>query len=226
MLVLPQNITPQPWHTQNYPYEFINDTAVHYSSGVTCDVYDWKSFQVSLIDQSGHVGAAPNLSIWIEAALTPVESVTWVSSAGRPGPQGQGDVNGDGMVTQADVDLIAQIIALTYVPSPAETFRADVNGDGVIDVLDIGAAQRLIAGNLVPSVIAPGWPTLVVSMPTFGQVRAPLVVAGAGAAVATERALAMMFDEYCCYARLCIQAASVVAGASWQAKVYFASKSG
>jgi len=54
----------------------------------------------------------------------------------------QGDVNFDGLVNQADMDKLGQIILGLDAP----TIGADVNGDGMIDMGDVIAVELLISG--------------------------------------------------------------------------------
>ena len=57
-----------------------------------------------------------------------------------------GDVDGDGLVTSADVQLVLQHIAGAITLEPWQQERADVNGDGVIDSADVQLLQQYIVG--------------------------------------------------------------------------------
>jgi hypothetical protein len=67
----------------------------------------------------------------------------------------RGDVNGDGVVDQADKDIVIRIIqelpdAVTELPySAAIMARADVNGNGVVDIGDIVAINTIIAAGTI-----------------------------------------------------------------------------
>ena len=52
-----------------------------------------------------------------------------------------GDVNGDGMVNIADINVIIDIIL-----SGGSNTAADVNGDGVVNISDINAIINIILG--------------------------------------------------------------------------------
>jgi len=62
----------------------------------------------------------------------------------------EGDVNGDGVIDQADLDMIAaSILDPVANPLTPEQFRrADVDGNGVVDVYDISLIARYIAGEI------------------------------------------------------------------------------
>ena len=53
-----------------------------------------------------------------------------------------GDVNGDGVVDVADVNLIISIMLGKTAAVPA----ADVNGDGIVDVSDANLAINIMLG--------------------------------------------------------------------------------
>ena len=55
----------------------------------------------------------------------------------------RGDVNGDGVVNVADINVIVNIILGGHV-SPEIMKRADVNNDGVVNVSDINIVISLI----------------------------------------------------------------------------------
>ena len=65
-----------------------------------------------------------------------------------------GDVNGDGLVNQADVDLLLKYNAGLNVSIVFEA--ADLNGDGIINIADISTLQRYISG--IETQIAPKKP--------------------------------------------------------------------
>ncbi len=48
-----------------------------------------------------------------------------------------GDVNGDGLVTQADVDLVSGVLGMRY-GDPGFDARADLDGDGIVTFADLG----------------------------------------------------------------------------------------
>ena len=56
-----------------------------------------------------------------------------------------GDVNGDGVVTIADVTMLVNII-LGKTTSGFDTRVADVNGDGVVTIADVTALVNIILG--------------------------------------------------------------------------------
>ena len=58
-----------------------------------------------------------------------------------------GDVNGDGVLTEADEDLL-KILAKPHAREPTEDELAagDLNGDGKLDQRDLVLLKRLLAG--------------------------------------------------------------------------------
>ena len=60
--------------------------------------------------------------------------------------QGYGDVDGDGYVTDADAQLIAEYTIDTATLTPAQLIRADVRGTGVVDSSDMLVIQQYVAG--------------------------------------------------------------------------------
>ena len=80
--------------------------------------------------------AGIGLGIWY-ATRTPHE--------GRIAPaDGRGDVDMDGWVTQADVNLIQQIILGTFTPTAEQFRRADIKVDGLVNAIDLVATKRYI----------------------------------------------------------------------------------
>jgi hypothetical protein len=57
----------------------------------------------------------------------------------------QGDVNGDGAVNQADIDIVMRIIMGYEYPADVVE-RADVNKNGVVDMGDVVAIERIMHG--------------------------------------------------------------------------------
>ncbi|MEM7317071.1 MAG: dockerin type I domain-containing protein, partial [Planctomycetota bacterium] len=81
-----------------------------------------------------------------------------------------GDVNGDGTISVADVELLNQIAAgAAELPGNVNERDADINGDGIIDQTDAQLLQGFLDGN--PPVI----PT---ANPRGGQVINPAFGAG------------------------------------------------
>lgn len=61
------------------------------------------------------------------------------------GPQSvTGDLNGDGVVTQADLDLMVAAFGQRQ-GDPLYTTQADLNGDGIIGQADIQALTAILA---------------------------------------------------------------------------------
>ena len=56
-----------------------------------------------------------------------------------------GDVNGDGKVDVADVNIIIDMI-LQLTPTTSYNNRGDVNGDGKVDVADVNIVIDTILG--------------------------------------------------------------------------------
>ncbi len=80
-----------------------------------------------------------------------VSTVTIVSlptiSVSRPLICGTvGDVNADGIISTADIDLIRAITLGKYSPSPTETAAADINGTGGVTTADITYLRQYIDG--------------------------------------------------------------------------------
>ena len=59
-----------------------------------------------------------------------------------------GDVDGDGVVTAKDGDLISQAVAGLITLTPSQATRADVNGDGVVDEIDHLLILQYAAGQI------------------------------------------------------------------------------
>ncbi|MBI2663984.1 hypothetical protein HYX10_01435 [Candidatus Woesearchaeota archaeon] len=59
---------------------------------------------------------------------------------------GFGDVDGDGVVSVADSDLISKFVAGQVVFSADQKLRADVSGDGVVSVTDALFVQQFVGG--------------------------------------------------------------------------------
>lgn len=57
-----------------------------------------------------------------------------------------GDVNGDGVISKADVTLVQQYLAGTVEFDKYQKIAADVNVDGNIDISDTTDIQKLLAG--------------------------------------------------------------------------------
>lgn len=78
----------------------------------------------------------------------PMKSTPDATTSTPPGPMAQ-DVNHDGQITCADVDLVKA--SFGQKDSPAGSNRADVNKDGVVNVLDLAlVTQKLIPGTTCP----------------------------------------------------------------------------
>lgn len=73
-----------------------------------------------------------------------------VKDDSQPGPAKNWDVNGDGTVDVADVNLIINVMlgkgSLTPDPSPEGEGRCDVTGDGTVDVADVNAVINIMLG--------------------------------------------------------------------------------
>ena len=63
---------------------------------------------------------------------------------------GLGDVNQDGWVSQADIDMIKAIILGKIIPTTVEFARADCNKDGVISMTDASYIKAILDGRWVP----------------------------------------------------------------------------
>lgn len=98
-----------------------------------------------------------------------------------------GDVNGDGVITQADVDMITQHLAGVITLSPGQRQLADVDGSGVIDINDITALVNYINGDSratlpICRMLALNTATPA-GLPTFIVAGAPVVTAPASFSV-------------------------------------------
>lgn len=58
----------------------------------------------------------------------------------------RGDVNGDGVITKDDADVILQSVGGTVTLSDIQQWCADVNNDGTVDNMDSVAIQRYVSG--------------------------------------------------------------------------------
>jgi hypothetical protein len=69
-----------------------------------------------------------------------------------PGEYMKGDVNGDGVVTKEDADLILQYVVGNINLSPAQLAAADVNNDGIVSAADAALImQGIVDGTFKPS---------------------------------------------------------------------------
>lgn len=59
----------------------------------------------------------------------------------------KGDVNRDGVIDQADVDMIGDAAVQSVTLSEDQKKYADINGDGYVDSIDMGQANLIIKGN-------------------------------------------------------------------------------
>lgn len=59
-----------------------------------------------------------------------------------------GDVNNDGIISNADVTLVRQYVADMVEFDTYQKIAADVNGDGKISMLDVVMIQQVLSGQL------------------------------------------------------------------------------
>lgn len=67
------------------------------------------------------------------------------NAAGNAGPGLRGDLNHDGAVNEADVDVLVQSFGLAE-GDPEFNKEADLNGDGVVNIQDYNILRGLIRG--------------------------------------------------------------------------------
>lgn len=68
------------------------------------------------------------------------------ANKGRPAPaNGFGDINQDGYVNDADIELLNKIMLGTYTPTAEQIRRADVNVDGNINIVDYLMIEKYIS---------------------------------------------------------------------------------
>lgn len=77
--------------------------------------------------------------------------LAWASNRLPPGaklpPCGQyGDVDGDGYITQADVDMVADYLVGLIELSAEQLTRTDVNNDGIVDIGDMTLIAEYLSG--------------------------------------------------------------------------------
>lgn len=201
-----------------WDYLLLDDAVEHNS--VVVDMWDLQEKAIHVfITERTHATAADFLQLWVEVSpLGADRSVTWVTGTpGRPGPNGEGDVDGDGVVTSADVILVErQVLALD-----PPTFRGDVNGDGAWNALDITACERLVAGIYAGSA---NWAatTEINHWTRIGNVQ--IINSQGTEQWGTQQSLILPFTTNMRYARLCAQVNSVVADAYWLVKAYIRGK--
>ncbi len=58
-----------------------------------------------------------------------------------------GDVDGDGDITQVDVDLASELVLVGNL-TPDQLKRIDVNGDGIADIRDLVILKRYVLGEI------------------------------------------------------------------------------
>ncbi len=81
------------------------------------------------------------------AIIAPPTLITPLVPVSKPLVCGNvGDVNRDGLISQADSDATAQIVAGSFTPSAVQQVSADVNGDGQVNASDITILNRFISG--------------------------------------------------------------------------------
>ena len=72
-----------------------------------------------------------------------IDDITIYGCADDPQPVLKGDVNGDGEVNIADINLLANII-LGFDAGESTMIRADVNEDGEINIADVNDVIDII----------------------------------------------------------------------------------
>ena len=72
-----------------------------------------------------------------------IDDITIYGRDDEPQPALKGDVNGDGEVNIADINLLANII-LGFDAGGSTMIRADVNEDGEINIADVNAVIAII----------------------------------------------------------------------------------
>lgn len=84
----------------------------------------------------------------IVAAICIVATVSSVSVVGASALTRHlyGDINGDGVISMADANLVQQYLAGIVELDKYQKIAADVNADGVIDIDDVTDIQKLLAG--------------------------------------------------------------------------------
>lgn len=101
----------------------------------------------------------------------------------RPPPCGNmGDVDGDGMVTPVDADLVARYVANIITLTPEQLARADVDGSGEVDVFDGMMIAQYVEGviNTFPvcATLPPGANILISGVEYTATVSLPVKPAG------------------------------------------------
>lgn len=59
-----------------------------------------------------------------------------------------GDVNNDGIISNADITLVQQYIARLVTFDTYQKIAADVNGDGKVSMVDVTLMQEVLAGKI------------------------------------------------------------------------------
>lgn len=106
-----------------------------------------------------HSSSGKTLVIWVGVGLT-LGGLLWLLLRNKPagaeppdpkvkaGPEGMGDIDMDGWVSQLDIDLMKDIMFQRISPTAEEFRRADLNQDGYVDSTDISSAMLIIDGRL------------------------------------------------------------------------------
>lgn len=66
----------------------------------------------------------------------------------RPGPDGRGDLDGDGLIGASDARHVLEAVVRARALTPQQARRGDVDGDGDVDVADAQRLEQLLAGTL------------------------------------------------------------------------------
>ncbi len=167
--------------------ETINDTRVHYSKIFNCE-----SLQEKEIVVWGDItGAAGALQVWVE--VSPVDYLL-------------GDVDLNGVIEQADADLLSNYLAVNVSITDEEKVNADANGSGTLLAGDALLISQLVLGTIIR---LPGQ--------LFTQLATPSLLA-------IDGRLSLSWTTHSKFARVVCYAPTATAVAYWNVIVYVMGK--
>ena len=128
-------------------------TAILEPANTTVKAVNWTSSNtaVATVDQNGNVTANAVGTAVITAATTDGTNLSATCQVTVKGVRQYGDINDDGVVDIADVNILINLMQGKEDPrASAET--ADVTGDGVVDIADVNAVINAMLGKVVEGV--------------------------------------------------------------------------
>jgi len=126
----------------NWDHMLICDELIMVASGGDPEAY-YPVPQTIIVDRYGVVRAQVFGSITEEDELFELVE-HWLDTVRSEYAAGLGDVDGNGMLTFADVSRLYQYCVGAFELSPELIFKADVNGSGSVNFADVSALYQLM----------------------------------------------------------------------------------